>query len=166
MLSNRQLLFLWVALLILSGCAAPGQINPPTNSPVITQTPEIVPTRPILTHPIPTHTFAVIEIPTEENMSTTPRAPLPEDPSEAALVQKSIQDLSARLGIPANEVEFVLFEHVIWPDGSMGCPQPDMMYIQVQREGYRILLRYQGRIYHYHGGEQRAPFLCEEPNYP
>lgn len=157
---------LWLVLVFLSGCAVSGQIQSSTPSPEVAETAVATPPLPLATISAATRTFAVIEIPTEESMSDTPEAPLPQDPSEAALVQASIQDLSNRLGVPGNEIEFILFEHVTWPDGSMGCPKPDMMYIQVLREGYRILLRYQGRIYHYHGGEQRAPFLCEEPNYP
>lgn len=166
MQSVYRSLGLWVALVFLSGCAVPGQVQPTTPSPQMAETAVITLTLPFATVPAATPTFSVIEIPTEETMSDTPAAPLPQDPSESALVQASIQDLSTRLGVPNHEIEFILFEHVTWPDGSMGCPKPDMMYIQVLREGYRILLRYQGRIYHYHGGEQRPPFLCEEPNYP
>lgn len=76
------------------------------------------------------------------------------------LIQQTKIDLAERLKIEAAAIEIESFEAVIWPDGSLGCPQPGMAYAQVQREGYRIRLRYQERIYTYHGGEGQAPFLC------
>ena len=58
------------------------------------------------------------------------------------------------------------FESITWPDGGLGCPQPGIAYIQVQVDGYRILLSYKGAAYPYHGGGRRGPFLCEHESYP
>lgn len=82
------------------------------------------------------------------------------------LVQQAVADLAERLGVPVDEVEMVEAEAVIWPDGSLGCPQPGMMYTQVLQDGMRIVLRVEGEEYHYHSGGSREPFLCEDPAPP
>ncbi|MCL4862756.1 MAG: hypothetical protein KJZ93_25310 [Caldilineaceae bacterium] len=82
------------------------------------------------------------------------------------LVQQAVADLAERLGVPVDEVELVEAEAVIWPDGSLGCPQPGMMYTQVLQDGMRIVLRVAGEEYHYHSGGSREPFLCEDPTPP
>ncbi len=87
--------------------------------------------------------------------------PMPQDPYILGLVQAARLDLATRLKIPVEQVQFVSFEAVVWPDGSLGCPKPDMLYAQVQQEGYRITLAAQEARYAYHGGGARAPFLCE-----
>ena len=53
-------------------------------------------------------------------------------------------------------------EAVVWPDGSLGCPQPGMAYTQVLVEGAKILLWAEGRTWPYHAGGERPPFLCEQ----
>ena len=78
-------------------------------------------------------------------------------------VQLAIADLATRLAVTAAEIEIVEERPVVWPDGSLGCPQPGMMYPQVQVEGIVIRLRAAGADYQYHGGGRREPFLCETP---
>ncbi|MEV6282958.1 hypothetical protein [Kribbella sp. NPDC051770] len=70
-------------------------------------------------------------------------------------------DLAERLGVFVDEITLVSAEEVTWPDSSLGCPEPGMMYAQVLTSGSRIVLTAGGRTYEYHAGGQRAPFLCE-----
>ncbi|HLF27224.1 MAG TPA: hypothetical protein VJG32_12885 [Anaerolineae bacterium] len=79
------------------------------------------------------------------------------------LVDQAIADLAGRLSVQPSDVHLVTFEAVVWPDASLGCPQPGIAYIQVQREGYRIALQVGEQVYAYHGGAGRGPFLCEQP---
>ncbi len=81
-------------------------------------------------------------------------------------VSAAITDLAGRLGVAPAEIEVVSVEAVVWPDGSLGCPQPGMLYPQVLQEGMRIRLSAAGVLYQYHSGERRAPFLCENPTEP
>jgi hypothetical protein len=78
-------------------------------------------------------------------------------------VQLAKEDLAGRLGVEANQIELVSAEAVIWPDGSLGCPQPGVAYTQVQQDGLRIVLQVGDKTYSYHSGGVRPPFLCEEP---
>jgi hypothetical protein len=77
-----------------------------------------------------------------------------------------VADLAGRLGVDPGEVRVVSVEEVTWPDGSLGCPQPGMMYPQVLTDGTRIALEAGGKRYEYHAGGPRGPFLCEDPQHP
>lgn len=88
--------------------------------------------------------------------------PTTREPSAQPLVEQARSDLARRLSVPAERIEVVEVRSVVWPDGSLGCPQPGMRYIQVLTDGALILLRYEGRTYEYHSGGSRPPFLCEQ----
>jgi hypothetical protein len=77
-----------------------------------------------------------------------------------ALVQDAITDLADRLGVDEDEITVLADTAVVWNDGSMGCPKPGELYIQIPIAGYRIILGYQDRLYDYHTDEDTA-FLCE-----
>ena len=89
--------------------------------------------------------------------------PEPDDPPSRALVAKARADLQRRLSVKTDEIELLEFKAVVWPDSSLGCPRPGMAYTQVQRDGVLIRFTAQGRIFNYHGGSGRDPFLCEKP---
>ncbi len=97
-------------------------------------------------------------------MSVPPASSNPGDSYRAGLVDLAIKDLASRLKAPVSQIEMLRFETVTWPDSSLGCPQPDMLYSQAQVEGYCIRLRHNGKVYEYHGCEDRAPFFCETPS--
>lgn len=81
----------------------------------------------------------------------------PQARSQAAM---AIADLSARLGLPADEIKVLEVLEVTWPDASLGCPQPGMMYAQVVVEGLKVVLEANGRTYTYHGRSPNDLFLC------
>jgi hypothetical protein len=96
---------------------------------------------------------------TKDTMETQPS---PKNKFESDRVQMATQDLAGRLGIQPGAIAFLEFKAVVWPDGGMGCPQPGVAYTQVQTEGYLIRLGYEGKVYQYHGGGTKTPFLCEK----
>jgi hypothetical protein len=80
-----------------------------------------------------------------------------------SLVAQARTDLAQRFSISADQITVESVEAVVWPDGSLGCPRPDMVYTQVLRDGARIRLRVGQQVYNYHSGGNRPPFLCENP---
>ena len=88
---------------------------------------------------------------------------LPASPElpDLPMVSQAVEDLARRLHISAEKIKVVKFEAVVWPDGSLGCPQPGMYYIQMLVEGYLIQLEYEGTMYAYHGKGSQSPFYCE-----
>ena len=73
----------------------------------------------------------------------------------------AVADLAARLRANPSTIEVIRAEQVTWPDGSLGCPQPDMGYTQALVEGYRVILGHDGRVFLYHAGSDARPFMCE-----
>ena len=92
------------------------------------------------------------------------QAPTPQsDPALQALTKQATDDLAARLGVKATQIDVVEVKEVEWPDTSLGCPQPGMMYAQVITPGYRITLDASDKRYAYHGTGDGPPELCEHP---
>ena len=85
------------------------------------------------------------------------------DPGLAPLIDIALKDLSERIDTPSEQITVVEGRLVEWPDASMGCPEPDMIYIQVPMDGAIILLEAGGEIYQYHTGGEVEVFLCENP---
>lgn len=69
-------------------------------------------------------------------------------------------DAARRTGLAPEAFELVSAERVTWSDGSLGCPQPDLMYTQALVPGYRIRLRGPAGLLDYHGSLRAAPVWC------
>ena len=145
-------------LAVLGGLAA----CTPVTQPPVTQPPAPEPaTRPTIAPSLTvTDTGALLQ----EEVITV------EKPTPALLnlpqTTQAVDDLAALLGVATNAIEVVSVEMVVWPDGSLGCPQPGMAYIQVLQDGLRIRLAADGVRYEYHSGGRRAPFLGQNPTEP
>jgi hypothetical protein len=85
------------------------------------------------------------------------------DPGLAPFVRRATDDLAGRLGVDAAEIELLTAVLVSWPDASLGCPQPGFEYAQVLTDGSVIELGVDDRVYRYHSGGTRTPFLCDQP---
>ena len=69
------------------------------------------------------------------NSVNTTQEPKPSQTPEESLYQTQIElaksDLSRRLDISVDEIKVLEARAVVWPDASLGCPQPGMVYVQV-----------------------------------
>lgn len=147
-----------IAALALVGCASVDEAGPATTVAAGTVPNEVEST---------TTTEPGEETPVRQPLSSVPPVPpvasYPADaypPELAGVVDGAIADLAETLDIDAGAVTVVLVEQVVWPDRSLGCPQPDMMYAQVLTEGSRVLLAVGGTGYAYHSDGVIDPFLC------
>jgi len=73
-------------------------------------------------------------------------------PGTEKLIEAAVQDLLGRIKLAAADVKVKSIEAVDWPDASLGCPQPGMVYAQVITPGYKITLTAGGKDYVYHAG--------------
>jgi hypothetical protein len=80
-----------------------------------------------------------------------------------SLIMRARHDLAGRLDIEPDQVDVVEAREVVWRDGSLGCPQPGRLYTQALVPGLCIRLGAEEKIYHYHSGGTRPPFLCDNP---
>lgn len=92
-----------------------------------------------------------------------------DDIEGAGALAPRVQEAIAQLvddGADPDAIELVVAESVVWPDGSIGCPEPGMMYTQALVEGYRIVLTVDGEEVAFHGAGNDPPFRCDGPIEP
>ena len=77
------------------------------------------------------------------------------------VVELAVADLAGQLGIAAEAITVHSVAAVEWPDASLGCPKPGMMYAQVITPGYRIVLEANGQSYEYHAGRSGRGVRCK-----
>jgi hypothetical protein len=82
-----------------------------------------------------------------------------ETPQE--LFDAVVDDMLARSGGDRSAVEVVKSEAVEWSDGSLGCPQPGMMYTQAIVPGYHVILALGDETYDYRLSDRGTFVLCE-----
>ena len=138
---------LTVALALLAACtpATENSADSADATDVPAQSTRLVATPPELT-PLPTN---------------PPANAAPLLPVDTTAVRTAIDDLAAREGIDIAEISVFRAEPVTWSDGSLGCPQPDMMYTQALVDGMFIQLQVGDTYFNYHSGGNQDPFLCE-----
>jgi hypothetical protein len=105
-----------------------------------------------------------------DEMPNDPSPSAPAGAAEASIVsldalttevEAAIADAAVRFDVDAEEIAVAGALRVVWSDGSLGCPQDDMMYTQALVDGYQLTLEVDGRRVDYHGAEGQPPFLCE-----
>jgi hypothetical protein len=164
----RRLLLAIVLFTALTACGdddndSAGTVARVSSDEPVPTTP--VPTTPTTSGPAPASSpsFSATPISPTEGMTTTSLPGFPIDGS-SPLVMAAVQDLAQRLGVDPADVTVVDARAVTWGDGSLGCPQPGMQYVQRLVDGTLVILKAGGRTYEYHGGDPL--FLCENPRPP
>lgn len=161
MIRMAYLIALLVSVVLVAGCAPmniePEAGQPEGNTPLETSLPVTLPADNVP----PTGTA-----PADEGapVGNTPEAAAPEFSSgevPAALFETILDDLLSRTGGDRAEIEVVKAEAVTWPDGSIGCPQPDMMYTQALVDGYQVIFASNGQTYDYHLSQSGFFVLCQ-----
>lgn len=79
------------------------------------------------------------------------------------LLDTIFEDAKARTGIKPEEMGLLRAEAVIWNDGSLGCPQPDVIYTQAPVDGYWVVLQTERKELDYRATQSGFYFLCEQP---
>jgi hypothetical protein len=80
--------------------------------------------------------------------------------SQQSIIDAAIADAASRMAVSADAIGVVSALRVTWPDGSLGCPEPDMQYTQALVPGWRILLRADGRTLDYHAAANGHVIFC------
>ena len=68
-----------------------------------------------------------------------------------SVIEPVVADVAKLAGVPADQVTVISAEAVTFPDGSLGCPQPGMVYTQALVDGYKIIAEAGGKTYDYRG---------------
>ena len=157
-----KVLLTLMSILILSGCAT--LVTPPPAQQPLAGPTSSAPAPTGEVSPLPTLATSESASPLPTPVPTNMVSPVatPGQPDERALIAVAQSDLATRLNVSADQIQFVRYEQVDWPDTSAGCPQPGKMYAQVISPGYQIVFTANGRQYEYHGLGNDTPFLCEK----
>ena len=97
---------------------------------------------------------------TKANLPANLPQPAPAGQGAESVVQLARQDLAQKLKVPIEEIREVPVEAVEWPDTSLGCPQPGMMYAQVITPGFRVVLAAKDQTVEYHTDLGRRVVSC------
>lgn len=80
----------------------------------------------------------------------------------ADVVRQTTAFLATQTGVDAGQLQVQSAEAVEWPDGSLGCPEPGMMYTQAIVPGYRLTFTDGSRTYEVHtNSDGTNAVLCE-----
>jgi hypothetical protein len=77
-----------------------------------------------------------------------------------AIVERVRADLAGWRGIPSSEIRTIAVSEVTWRDTSLGCGKPTESYAQIDVEGWRIALEYNGERFDYRARKDGGFILC------
>jgi hypothetical protein len=166
----KQHLLLPIALALLVAACATGCGREPTAN-VPTDGPSAAPVQTEESEGIGQTTPAATAVPTiapqkeEAGMTPTPVRKATEvelQEGTERVVQLAREDLARRLGLPPESIRLVSIHAVQWPDASLGCPRPNVKYVQVITPGFKVVLEAEGRTYEYHTGGGRRVSCDQE----
>ena len=84
------------------------------------------------------------------------------DPGLNPYIDLAVADLAKRLSVDAGKVAVVSATLTRGRIRRLGCPEPGKQYAQVATDGSRSILKVGDKLYRYHAGGSRKPFLCEQ----
>lgn len=118
--------------------------------------------------PDPVTSTSLPEASTTFPANVDPVPPLPEEPpvtgdTPTSILDPILADAAERTGVPLTALVVVRSQFVEWPDGSLGCPEPGMLYPQVITAGYWVQIDAAGALLDYRAGDSGAFRLCETP---
>jgi len=97
----------------------------------------------------------------------TTAQPLP--PSEApmstnlpSVTAAALRDAAQQTGLKQEALSVLSAAAVTWPDGSLGCPRPGVMYTMALVPGYRIRIQAGERVLDYHASTRGQLLVCPD----
>jgi hypothetical protein len=77
-----------------------------------------------------------------------------------AILESILREAAALAKVGRDELVIVRAESVVWNDGSLGCPEPGMMYTQALVNGYWVVIDAAGQKYDFRVGSRGNFRLC------
>src|SRR6266550_6936406 len=103
----------------------------------------------------PTVTPSVIPAPIPTGKTPPVKGEVPQ-----AILESILKEAAALAKVDRREIKIVRAESVVWSDGSLGCPEPGMMYTQALVNGYWVVIEAGGQKYDFRGGSGGSFRLC------
>ena len=77
-----------------------------------------------------------------------------------AILEAILKEVAALARVGPEQVAIARAESVVWSDGSLGCPEPGMMYTQALVNGYWVVIDAAGQKYDFRVGSRGNFRLC------
>jgi hypothetical protein len=85
------------------------------------------------------------------------------NPDAQPAVDAALQDAATHLGVGKDQLRVDQAEARQWPDSSLGCPRPGMLYSQIVTPGFLIIISSaSGKQLEYHTDAGAHVVLCKE----
>ena len=81
----------------------------------------------------------------------------------ASITDPIVADAATRLAVDPSAVKIVSAKPETFSDGSLGCPEPGMMYTQALVDGYQVVVEANGTQLDYRGSGPGQFRLCKNP---
>jgi hypothetical protein len=167
---NFSILLLLTFLLatIMAACTSYQEPSPAATLPPQDTEIPASPTREVATREVPDKFDPLTPIVPggKEPIDMTPISPSDLPANLQEVVNQAITELTKELFIPSDQIFLISAQSVVWSDSSLGCPQPDMNYLMVLTEGYRVVLAVDDEPYYYHANKRGYGIFCDSPNPP
>ncbi|HEX2370352.1 MAG TPA: hypothetical protein VHM94_14085 [Acidimicrobiia bacterium] len=148
-----------LALVVALAACGGGDLGGPTLTDEETTTTDNTPEPPATTgRPAPS-------LPPKETLPTVVTTSTPGVTGEVpeGFVDKVVTDAASRAGVDESSVVVLTAAAMQWPDGSLGCPEPGVMYTQAIVDGSQIVVQAGGETYDYRLDGRGHFKLCESP---
>jgi hypothetical protein len=76
------------------------------------------------------------------------------------ILESILKEAAALAEVARDQLVIVHAESVVWNDGSLGCPEPGMMYTQALVNGYWVVIEAASRTYDFRVGSGGSFRLC------
>lgn len=100
--------------------------------------------------------------PASQPTVASPAAVSSPSPQTNPTVQLALSQAASRLGVSQADLRVERVEAREWPDASLGCPQPGVLYAQVLTPGFLVVVSAAGKQLEYHTDQQSKVVLCQE----
>ena len=77
-----------------------------------------------------------------------------------SVTEAALADAVRQTGVDRSKLSIVRAEMVTWRDGSLGCPQPGMQYMQALVPGFRVQIQAGDKVLDYHASLRGSLALC------
>ena len=77
-----------------------------------------------------------------------------------AILDPILNEAAALANVTREQLVIVRAEPVVWNNGSLGCPEPGMMYTQALVNGYWVVIDAAGKTYDFRVGSGGSFRLC------
>ena len=86
-------------------------------------------------------------VPPSTSPTATEKTPPVKDEVPQRILDPILKEAATLAKVPREKLVIVHAQSVVWNDGSLGCPEPGMMYTQALVNGYWVVIQGAGQTY-------------------